>query len=96
MVGKKFRIIRTYDKLSNFLPVSYQFLALLLVAMSFVGRTLTDFPSGPMGASGVSAGHVQDLFNSYSWEHLGRPVGDLHPLLEGLQRSLQAFMATIF
>ena len=49
-----------------------------------------------MGAPGFSGGYVQDPLTGYSWEHLGRPIGDLHPLLWGLEGSLHAFMATIF
>ena len=49
-----------------------------------------------MGAPGFSGGYVQDPLTGYSWEHLGRPIGDLHPLLWGLEGSLHALMATIF
>ena len=49
-----------------------------------------------MGAPGFSGGYVQDPLTGYSWEHLGRPICDLHLLLWGLEGSLHAFMVTSF
>ena len=80
----------------NFLAVSYQFLALMCEAQSLVGRRLTSLPQGLMRAPGFSGEYVQDPLTGYSWEHLDRPIGDLHLLLWGLEGSLHAFMVTIF
>jgi hypothetical protein len=49
-----------------------------------------------MGAPGFSGGYVQDPWVLLGTLTVGRPIGDLHPLLWGTEGSLQAFMATIF